>query len=426
MSGFEISRSWLPRPGKSEADATLARLLIQIEEKIVSDFEDGRGQKQSLEIPAYYLAEWMAENWWPLLWEPEKSEGAVLDPAFTRRHSFLAAQRGFALPNVQIVSAGKLVEVSAAARTSDLAKVRFFNRASVSLDRFEVEKVLRGFIEGVVGRLEEANITDSFLQEAWSLISSTDEDEALFCRLAGALGISPYEIAEPIAELFERLENSLGPKVLLDLCQAATVEDLPEMARVTEQAVSLTKNAPTSTLSPISTFKMPSDNVHAAAHRHGVHTADYLRRRLGIKNTDPNGATKVFEQLHIDPKTRVSQKFTAFDEASVTGAVVRHDDEMKIALLQETETKRRFSAARAIFSAWSAEDNESMLLTSAGTRDQQANRAFAAELTCPLEIVRLRAKSGRLTSDAISDLAAELHIGADVVKKRAADNGIRV
>ncbi|WP_426410092.1 hypothetical protein [Bradyrhizobium ganzhouense] len=426
MSGFEIARSWLPRPGKTEADATLARLHIQIEDKSVSDFLDSREQKHSLEIPAYYLAEWVAENWWPLLWEPKKSEDAVFDAAFVRRHSFLAAQRGFALPDVQIVSVGKSVEVSAAARTSDLAKVRFFNRASASLDRKEVEKVLRQFIEGVVARLEEAHIADSFLQAAWALISSTDEEEALFCRLAGALGISPYEISEPIAELFERLEVTLGAKVLLDLCQVATIEDFPEMAKVTEQAVALTKNAPTSTLSPLSTFKMPSDNVNAVAHRYGVRTADYLRRQLGIKDTDPNGATKIFEKLHVDPKNRVLQKHTDFDEASVTGAVVRHDDEMQIALLQETETKRRFSAARAIFSAWSAEDNESMLLTSAVTRDQQANRAFAAELTCPLAIVRSKAKSGRLTSSAISDLVAELHIGADVVRKRATDNGIHV
>jgi hypothetical protein len=426
MSGFEIARSWLPRPGKTEADATLASLHIQIDQKSVSDFIDSREQKHSLEIPAYYLAEWMAENWWPLLWEPKKSEDAHADAEFVRRHSFLAAQRGFALPNVQIVSVGRSVEVSAAARTSDLAKVKFFNRASASPDRKEVEKVLRDFIEGVVVRLEEAHITDSFLQSAWALISSTDEEEALFCKLSGALGISPYEIAEPLAELLERLELSLGPKLLMDLCQVATVEDLPEMARVTEQAMSLTKDASTSTLSPLSTFKMPTDNINAAAHRYGVRTADYLRRQLGIKDTDSSGATKIFEELHVDPKKRVFQKHTDFTEASVTGAVVRHDDEMKIALLQETETKRRFSAARAIFSAWSAEDNESMLLTSAVTRDQQANRAFAAELTCPLAIIRSKAKSGRLTGSAISDLVEELQIGPDVVRKRATDNGIHV
>jgi hypothetical protein len=426
MSGFEIARSWLPRPGKSEADATLAQLHVQIGDQCVSDFIDSRDQKHSLEIPAYYLAEWISENWWSILWEPKKSEDANIDATFARRHSLLTAQHGFALPNVQILSLGKSVEVSAIARTSELAKVRFFNRASVTSDRKDVEKVLREFVEGVVARLQEVHITDSFLQAAWALVSSTDEDEALFCRLAGALGISPYEIEDSLADLFERLESSLGPDLLLDLCQVATLDDFPDMARVTEQAVSLTKEASASTLSPLAAFTMPTEDINAPAHRYGVRIANYLRRQLGIKDTDPRGASKIFEELHVDPKKRVFQKHTDFNEAAVTGAVVRRDKEMKIALLQETETKRRFSAARAIFSAWSADDNESRLLTSAVTRDQQSNRAFAAELTCPLAIVRSKAKGGRLTGSAISDLVEELHIGVDVVKKRAIDNGIHV
>src|SRR5262245_53839972 len=37
--------------------------------------------------PVYFLAEWIAENWWPLLWEPRKSEEVPDDAAFLARHS---------------------------------------------------------------------------------------------------------------------------------------------------------------------------------------------------------------------------------------------------------------------------------------------------------------------------------------------------
>ncbi len=100
---------------------------------------------------------------------------------------------------------------------------------------------------------------------------------------------------------------------------------------------------------------------------------------------------------------------------------------MKVGLLQATETKRRFAGARAIFSAWAAETpREGRLLTSAVTRDQQANRAFAAELTAPLSLIRSKAPKRRLTQNAVYDLATDLKIGLDVVYKQALNNGIEV
>src|SRR5882724_8556635 len=150
------------------------------------------------------------------------------------------------------------------------------------------------------------------------------------------------------------------------------------------------------------------------------------RNRIVIKDIDVGGASRVFDILEIDTSTQSSNAQT-YDDVVVTGAVVRNDSEMKIAMLQQKESKRRFAGARAIFSAWSSDSpNEIRLLTSAVTRDQQANRAFAAELTAPKALIRSRAKNNQLSMAGVFDLAAELQIGADVVKKQALNNGIRV
>ena len=136
-----------------------------------------------------------------------------------------------------------------------------------------------------------------------------------------------------------------------------------------------------------------------------------------IKDIDVGGASRVFDILEIDTSTQSSNAQT-YDDVIVTGAVVRNDSEMKIAMLQQKESKRRFAGARAIFSAWSSDSpNEIRLLTSAVTRDQQANRTFAAELTAPKALIRSRAKNNQLSMAGVFDLAAELQIGADVVKK---------
>jgi hypothetical protein len=188
----------------------------------------------------------------------------------------------------------------------------------------------------------------------------------------------------------------------------------------------LTKNASPSTLSPLDALLAPKDNDSVPAYRRGVRGAESLRTRLGIKDSDPNGATRIFELLKVDTGRRAGAQRND-DEILITGAVIRDESEMKVALLQSTEAKRRFAGARAIFSAWSAEQpNEHRLLTSAVTRDQQANRAFAAELTAPRNLIRGKARAGRLSQNQVYDLAGDLHIGPDVVKKQALNNGIQV
>jgi hypothetical protein len=427
---FEISTKWLGPTSDlklSEADATLSKLLIKLGNKNLTEFRDrNRNTSQHIEIPAYFIAEWIAENWWPLLWEPRKNEDDEPNPDFLSRHSLLAAQHGFALPKILIVPIGRSVQVSAAARNVQLADVRFLDGGLETLPREDVEKELRQFVNAVVARLETHRINDTYLQDAWQLVVETEPDEQQFCKFIGALGKSPYDVDENTASLIERLLPTLGERLLMDLCLVSPADSLQAVATVAEKAVALTRDASTSTLSPLKSLSAPKDVTSAPAYRRGVRAAAILRTRLKIKDTDPSGASQIFEALQVDTGRRAGgPKYD--DEILITGAVLRDESEMKVALLQSTEAKRRFAGARAIFSAWSAETpNEHRLLTSAVTRDQQANRAFAAEITAPRHLIRAKARRNRLTQSDVYDLAADLLIGPDVVKKQALNNGIEV
>jgi hypothetical protein len=428
MSDFKISTVWSPAKGNSEADATLCNLTIEVGGHVVTEFVDLHRQTVSkhLEVPAYYLAEWVAENWWPLLWEPRKSEDDSDSPEFLARHSFLTAQHGFALPKVLIVALGRLLQVSSSARDVPLADVRFRRGGSASCVREDVEAELSAFVTSVLARLEAAGVRSTYLHDAWSVVKETDAEEAQFCKFVGALGRSPYEVDDATAALIERLLPTLGERLLMDLCLVSPAQTFPIIAEMAEKAAELTKYASLSTLSPLASLKLPHDNISVPAYRRGVNAAQRVKQRLGISETDPRGATRVFEALKIDTSARAGSTWTN-DEIAITGAVVREETDMKVALLQPTESKRRFAAARAIFSGWSAElPNESRLLTSAVTRDQQANRAFAAELTAPRALIKKHAQRGRLSPSAIFELAADLQIGADVVSKQAVNNGVEV
>jgi hypothetical protein len=146
------------------ARGTFCQLSITVDDKNVSEFSDDQSVLHDhLEILAYFLAEWIAENWWPLLWEPRKSEDAPEELDFVARHSILAAQHGFALPRVQFIPTGRSILVSAKPRLSPLAEVRFRKGGMTSPPREEVERELRKFVEATVERLDQSKISGTGL-----------------------------------------------------------------------------------------------------------------------------------------------------------------------------------------------------------------------------------------------------------------------
>lgn len=424
MTAFQISKTWLPKKGVSELDATMARLGLIIDDKNVTEFVESDGQRvDHLEIPAYFIAEWIAENWWPLLWEPRKSEDEVDDAEFVARHSLLAAQHGFALPRVTFIPTGRTIQITANAREATFADVRFRNSAQASPPREDVEQELSAFVSAVFARLEHFSVTETGLHAAWQLVQDVASDERQFCRFAGALGLAPHDVSDHTAALLDRLLEKLGQRLLMDLCLVAPAASFDAIAGAAEIAFDGLNTVPAANLEPLLASPLPTDNFAVPAWRCGVQAARQLRKRLGIEETDPAGAARVFDRLRVS--TDRAGAYIA-NEASLTGAVSRSEHQAHVALLQSAVTQRRFAAARAVFSAWTAEPQEKRFLTSAVTRDQQASRAFAAELTAPYALLRARSKHSKLSQDQLFDLATELQIGTDVVSKQALNNGLQV
>jgi hypothetical protein len=422
MTNFQISRSWLPKKGTSELDVTMAQLKLIVDGKNVTEFVETDGEKSDhLEIPVYYLAEWIAENWWPLLWEPRKSEDGADDAEFLARHSILAAQHGFALPRVNFVPTGKTIRITARAREAAYADVKFRFSAQSSPAREDVENEMRAFVDAVCAKLDRSSITDTGLQLAWQLVQDVTEDEVQFCRFAGALGLSPHDVSDQTANLLERLLAKLGERLLMDLCLVAPADSFGAVAASAEAGFDALNTAQTATIEPLLDIPAPPDDFSLEAWQRGDSAAKQLRRRFGISETDPTGATQIFDRLMIE-----TESYPPGGLASLTGAVARDDAELRIALLQPVPVQRRFAAARAIFAAWTAGLHERRFLTSAVTRDQQANRAFAAELTAPYALLRARSRQSKLNQDQVFDLSAELQIGTDVVLKQALNKGLQV
>lgn len=409
MSGFDFACRWLNSDASSEVDATRAQIGIKLGGRQVSAFNSAYGEKgEELEIPAYYIAEWIAENWWPLLWEPRKVETLSEDAAdFLSRHWLISAEHGFALPSLLFVSLGHQMSVSATARDAAMADVRFLHSAKSVLDRNEVEGALGRFVQKVVDRLGQSGIQGTDLQTVWSAISSTQPDEETYCQLVGSLGLSPYNVVSSIDTLVFEMVEKYGEAITRDLCFVSRPDDFAKTARIARLAMDLTRNAAKASLKPLADISMPADMANTPAWQRGVQAAKRLRAGLNIADADPRGSEKILSVLEVDIARPANTKVLSEGEAdpAIVGAVVRDGWDFKPALVQPFEAQRRFAAARAIYTGWAAPQQTQRLLTRAVTREQQASRAFAAEITAPLALLKSRAKRWTLESDAVNELA---------------------
>jgi len=64
------------------------------------------------------------------------------------------------------------------------------------------------------------------------------------------------------------------------------------------------------------------------------------------------------------------------------------------------------------------------LVTASYAPDQQASRAFAAELLAPAEWLRARLSGGGADWETLAELAAELHVNEMVVQHQVENHGL--
>lgn len=428
MSDFQIKQEWIERSlGKfaPALDATLCDIEIYLDSKNITEFAENRYSSESaICVPAYDLAEWLAENWWPLIWEPRKTEDGQEDQDYVARHSLSSASRGFALPDLRITPNGEFVNLFASPHSVSFADVKFVNRASKLLPRGQVAFEFKNFLERTNARLLEKQITGTDFQEAWDSIVTTDPEEEEYCRYMGALGLSPYAENEMIDTALLDAAKHLDSHVLMDLCLASNESDFQRNVHVAKTAVASAEQNEVLDISPITAMPIPAEKLTTPAYRRGVQAARKIRSNLGIQDTDPRGGDKLFEIIHL--QTTQSCLSNGCDENTVTGAAIRDGHRAQVALLQDNEKQRRFAAARSVYAMWTSKRQEKRLLTQAVTRAQQASRAFAAEMMAPIDLIRTRVRDRILYQSEIRNLSEELYIGADVIAKQAVNNGFSI
>lgn len=427
-SGFSIDARWIDNEidVARAHDRTLARLSISAASSVLTSYKSDKGDVgDEVEIPAYPLAEWLASNWWSLLFEPRKGDWEDND-SFKTRHWLGTARAGFALPDVWIVPTGDRVEIVSRDTYLRHARLTFTADFRGEVLRSELESGLRTFMQSVMARLSGAGISDTLAQELWGLIEGTDVETAAYCQLVGALGLNPYDANDDVDGILDKLSEQLPFPVLFDLCQAADERSFRMVAGQAGEMFAHLGEAQTFDATQISQIKLPAERLDAAAWRWGLDVAEEVRRHFGKSSREPAGGEDILREIGIDfAGGGFAKQNDNSDTQPVTGALdSRERKEVRLALPAGRTAHKKFTAARGVFMSI-AFDSNIRLITGARTRDQQASRAFAAEMLAPSAYLRSRSSNG-LSSYRVAEIAEELDVSPAVVRYQAQNNHIHV
>jgi hypothetical protein len=328
---------------------------------------------------------------------------------------------GYVFPKIAVCSGGEGTLLTAWAQSSDdYARVEFITPPSVGpevLARDQVEDMLMDMLAAVLDRLDRKGAAYQTLAAAWERVRTSigDLDELAYCKIAGKLGVDPYDPASPDLTTFA---SQVSDSVFDDISDAAFVEELLPTTEWLVRVKDIWQRAPQIDVAAFGNF--PDDQDHTFAWEVGRFAAEVFRKNTRADDDNPR---KHLEQIFGSVLLRQSACFSEAP-ASVAALVSRKDTVASIATVARSAREQRFKVCTAAYIGWAGVPGEDRVATPAFTRHQQASRAFAAELLAPSVYLRRRAPQHGFTSDQIEDIAGELICPYEAVVWQAYRAGI--
>ena len=187
MPDLSFDIDWVDADGVGgpELSATWASLRICAGDSVITRVLDTRARtvRDYIHVPLYPLAEWLVTNWWFLLHEctnPAK-EG---DPDFHRRHALRFGREGYAFPDLEMVSSGARTRLMWKRDRHQWSGVEFLDQGIIWVDSGRFQEACAALVDQVIRRLDTLDVGETFLEEEWNAIQSTDEEESRFCEIA--------------------------------------------------------------------------------------------------------------------------------------------------------------------------------------------------------------------------------------------------
>ena len=374
--------------GSEEERATFGAFVVEANGRRLTEGVgvEGNELRPGPYVSGYHVAQWLAWNWWRLLWEsrPAGETGRGWDFA----HRLSSIGEGYVWPNVEISSDGFRSHLtSAPAVEPEAALFRYVGAPRTEVVSASVlDQSLDRLIGSVLERLNGRNVRDTNLHRLWQDLQRAQEDEALsrFRRFEACLGHDPDEVDENGILTSLADATLLGQDALEELAAhpwhgigVPSAEEVVEASRRhgfdsrPQDAVRLHSREGIPAWGSCAAWKVGVTAARALRHQESLNGETLENPRLA----DLAGT---MEAAIGDPRPTKSISFT-FDDGNGGS---------RLALRPKWETGRRFDLARLVGDRLCVDGEEPLLpATQSYTYRQKVQRAFAAELLCPFEAV---------------------------------------
>ena len=363
------------------------------------------------------LAEWIVHNWWFLQSEAERpNEKKETGPCFDRRHNLRWAREGFALPSLRLVTLGEYVDAQWRPLDIPDTGIKFTGSGHELLPRNAVEHSLRRFVDAVVTRLDEYNLSGTPLQEDWAAIQNADTDEQEFCNAAARLGVDPYAVEKPLEAEMLQAATTIRSEILNDFFSLTNAAQLTKHAKSLAEAV---QSIAIDSESVDALRKVRNQAPELKTLRNpweaGYTYASELRAKLNGGAWKSRSLDDLAEQLDIklDHCLVANNSDCGFIDA-LAGPNIRNNP--KFLIEKKRADSRQFAFCRTLFECLTSRRDHYALVSRLQIERQQMNRAFAAEFLAPQEMLRKELSGYDVGEDEINDLAADYGVSAFVIR----------
>ena len=392
-----------------------------------------QAERKTLYVPAFPVAEWLARNWWALLnevcsWDTVPvSPGKEAQKRWKSRHCLRSADSSLMLPALYLFHDGKCLRAewrSDAPGSLPHMPGEFTAEGTQQLDRNTTEDALADFVNGVLDRV--AGTDDEAVRQLralWRAIQGADTEEKRFCTLAGRMGLDPYDPSEVSDELARFFEESISD------VEAPLVRDLTEVARpesIASQWSWLTKANSDLGLraNPVDLpFDLPS--LELPPPQFGYRLARQVRSAADTAPAAP------LHSVTETAKSVLRGGFRTEDYNHIPGqgirAIVGGSESGDIVVAGPRPSRvdsQRFLEARSLYHALAATRKSQRLVTEAGSWDQKASRAFAAELLAPRQALLNRLTESAADGETVDRLSSEFQASTLVIERQLENTGI--
>lgn len=426
---------WQDAPGVRDVvlARTWCRLVIEIDGRLVTQAVHGPSEslRGGVYGSAFPLCRWLVENWWFLLNEayrfPARFSSSELareprDRAWVQRHSLLAAQEGYALPDLTLFRDEQriIARWTPDGRASTHPALRFVGEGETQINVADAEHGVAEAIRAVVDRLDGVDVPEvAALRQDWAEIEGATEQERRLCEWSACLGLDPYDGEELTDDLEKTLRESvaaLDTSLRHDFLDAAQPQTLPRDLNWIHEAEALAASAGKGRNSQ----DVSCENGSATAHGFGYECATALRQSMLPANVhDPIG--DLDEMLVRLGWAQCPSRTLELDaESPLEAALTQSAEGAPVAIVGDAGTDaNRFRIARSAFLHHFAPSGRThrRLVTEAHTWEQRASRAFAAELLAPA--AGLARHLGRKASPLQTDeLAHRFGVSSEAVRRQ--------